>query len=258
MDTQLKIWLDKKLKTYNNIEFIESDPIAIPHLFTKKNDIELSGLYTALIAWGNRKSILKSAKELMKRMDNSPSDFIKNHQNKDLKCFKGFVHRTFNEFDAASLTEMLANVLKKYNSIEDIFCEPLQNSKSNNAFNSITHFRKKLLQHNHEKRFEKHIANPEKGSAAKRLNMFLRWMVRKDKNGVDFGIWNKNFSPSKLMIPLDVHSGRIAREIGLLNRTQNDRKAVEELTANLRIFDSKDPVKYDFAIFGSGIFEKQH
>lgn len=258
MDAQLKIWLDKKLETYNNKGFIESDPISIPHSFTKKEDIELSALYTALIAWGNRKSILKSAKELMKRMDNSPSDFIKNHQSTDLKCFKGFVHRTFNEFDAASLTEMLAHVLKKYNSIENLFCEGLKNTNSSNAFDSIIHFRRVLLEHNHEKRFEKHIANPQKASAAKRLNMFLRWMVRKDKSAVDFGIWNRNFSPSKLMIPLDVHSGRVARKIGLLNRKQNDRKAVEELTANLRFFDSKDPVKYDFAIFGSGISENQY
>lgn len=250
----LKIWLEEKAELYNQKSFIETDPISIPHLFTKTEDIEIAGLFAATIAWGNRKSIIKSAKNLMERMDMNPSDFVMNHSEKDLQTLNGFVHRTFNALDVATMCQMLKSVIQKHGNLKNIFCKPV--IEGGDAMNAIELFRSEMLIHEHEKRFEKHISSPAKGSAAKRLNMYLRWMVRKDNNGVDFGLWNDCFPMSKLMIPLDVHSGRTARKLGLLQRKQNDAKAVYELTEKLREFDVKDPAKYDFAIFGSGIFEK--
>lgn len=250
----LKIWLEEKIALYNRPSFIESDPISVPHMFSKPEDIEIAGLFTATIAWGNRKSIITSARNLMERMDMAPFSFIMNHSSADLKKLNGFVHRTFNSFDAATMIQMLQNIIHKYGSLKNIFCKPIQ--KGGNAMDSIEFFRTEMLHGEHENRFEKHISSPAKGSAAKRLNMYLRWMVRKDNNGVDFGLWNDCFPMHRLMIPLDVHSGRVARRLGLLERKQNDAKAVYELTESLRDFDPYDPVKYDFAIFGSGIFEK--
>lgn len=250
----LKIWLEEKTALYNRKSFIETDPISIPHLFSKPEDIEIAGFFAATIAWGNRKSIITSAHRLMKRMDMAPYDFVMNHMPGDLKNLDGFVHRTFNSFDAATMVLMLRKVIHKHRSLKNVFCNSTINR--GNAMDAIEFFRTEMLQNEHEKRFKKHISSPAKGSAAKRLNMFLRWMVRKDNIGVDFGLWNDEFPMSKLMIPLDVHSGRVARKLGLLQRKQNDAKAVYELTEKLREFDTKDPAKFDFAIFGSGIFDK--
>ncbi|PLW91792.1 MAG: TIGR02757 family protein [Marinilabiliales bacterium] len=250
---ELKIWLEEKTDLYNQKSFIETDPISVPHMFSKPEDIEIAGLLTATIAWGNRKSIITSAKRLMERMDMAPFGFIMNHSSADLKKLDGFVHRTFNSFDAATMMQMLQNIIHKHGSLKNVFCETIQNG--GNAMDSIEFFRTEMLHTEHENRFEKHISSPAKGSAAKRLNMYLRWMVRKDNNGVDFGLWNDCFPMSKLMIPLDIHSGRVARNLGLLDRNQNDAKAVRKVTEKLREFDPDDPIKYDFAIFGSGIFE---
>jgi len=250
----LKILLEEKVDLYNQSSFIESDPISIPHQFSKSEDIEIAGLFAATIAWGNRKSIITSAQRLMERMDMAPFDFVMNHSHAEIKKLDGFVHRTFNAYDAATFIQMLNAVIKKHGNLKNVFCKPV--SEGGNAMDAIDFFRSEMLIVEHEKRFEKHISSPIKGSAAKRLNMYLRWMVRKDSKGVDFGLWNDCFSMSKLMIPLDVHSGRVARKLKLLHRKQNDAKAVTELTENLSKFDPADPVKYDFAIFGSGIFEK--
>ncbi|HXK82473.1 MAG TPA: TIGR02757 family protein [Bacteroidales bacterium] len=243
----LKNFLEEKTDLYNRQDFIKDDPIQIPHSFSLKQDIEISGLLAATLAWGKRIIIINSSRKLMQLMDNQPYDFVMNHSYNDLKVFKNFKHRTYNSNDVIFFIKGLKSIYHEYNSLENAFA-------GNEPYVGIINFRTKMMQTAHEYRSEKHISNPAKGSAAKRLNMFLRWMVRKDKSNVDFGIWN-NYKPSQLYIPLDVHSGRVARELGLLKRKQNDKKAVEELTAKLRVFDSNDPVKYDYALFGLGVFE---
>ncbi len=244
--------LNQKIKQYNNIEFIESDPISIPHMFTKKEDIEISGFITSIISWGRRPAILKSARKLMALMDNAPYDFLMNSKDIEFKRFEGFVYRTFNSDDCIFLISALQNIYKRNNSLETI----ATNSFNNNGdiFSVIIALRDAILETPHLKRSEKHLGNPLTGSAAKRINMYLRWMIRQDDNGVDFGIW-KDISPAALMCPLDVHSGNVARKLGLLDRKQNDWKSVEELTSKLRTFDKEDPVKYDYALFGIGVFE---
>ncbi|MGV6846607.1 MAG: TIGR02757 family protein [Lutibacter sp.] len=249
---ELKEFLDEKVKTYNNPKFIESDPIQIPHLFTQKEDIEISGFLTATIAWGNRKSIIKNAKRMMEIMDFSPFDFIINHDATDLKSLPKFVHRTFNHSDLQYFLKTLQIIYKNYGGLEQIFAENATNFSTQTAITALNHL---FFSFPHEKRIEKHLANPEKGSAAKRINMFLRWMVRQDNNGVDFGIWTK-IKPSQLSCPLDVHSGNVARKLNLLTRKQNDAKALQELDYQLRLLDKKDPTQYDFALFGLGVFEK--
>lgn len=250
--TELKEFLDAKVIEYNNPKFIESDPIQVPHQFTLKEDIEISAFLTATIAWGNRKMIIKNALKMMDLMGNSPYDFIVNHKAYHLERFEGFVHRTFNEIDIKYFIQGLKSIYLNYNSLEFVFN---QYAKVDSMQYAIHHFKTLFFQIEHPKRTEKHISDPLKGSAAKRINMFLRWMVRNDNAGVDFGIWN-TISPSQLSCPLDVHSGTIARKLGLLNRKQNDAKALAELDANLRKLDPLDPVKYDFALFGLGVFEK--
>ena len=247
----LKSFLDEKYKQYNNPKFISSDPIQIPHSFTIKEDIEISGFLTSVISWGNRKVIIKNAKEIMSFLDNSPYDFILNHNEKDLKSINSFVHRTFNSLDLIYFISALKHIYNEHDGLEPIFTENCLNASTQN---SIHFFKKIFFKHPHDKRITKHIADPYKGSSAKRINMFLRWMVRKDNNGVDFGIW-KNIPTSYLSIPLDVHSGNVARKLGLLNRKQNDSKALIELDYQLRLLDSNDPVKYDYALFGLGVFE---
>lgn len=244
----LKELLDEKTEQYNRPDFIENDPIKIPHLFSKKEDIEIIGFLTSIIAWGKRASIIKNAHKLIDLLDNSPHDFIMNFQPKDLKRCEGFVHRTFNSTDLLYFLYSLQNIYRNHQGLEKVFeIEPTES-----AFNSINNFRKVFFEIEHPQRTGKHISNPLKNSSAKRLNMFLRWMVRKDTNGVDFGIWN-SLSPSQLFIPLDVHTGNVGRKLQLLKRKQDDWKAVEELTAVLKEFDPKDPVKYDFALFGMGV-----
>jgi uncharacterized protein (TIGR02757 family) len=250
--TELIDFLNSKVEQYNNPTFIESDPIQIPHLFSKKEDIEIAGFLTATIAWGNRKSIIKNAKSMMQILDNSPYDFIINHEESDLKGLLPFVHRTFNGYDFIQFVKSLQNIYKNHVGLENIFSK-FENLDS--LQKAIHEFKKIFFEIEHLSRTEKHISDPLKNSAAKRINMFLRWMVRNDHTGVDFGIW-KTLSPSSLSCPLDVHSGNTARKLGLLTRKQNDSKALFELDMNLRKLDALDPVKYDFALFGLGVFEK--
>lgn len=248
---KLKPFLEEKVNLYNQFKFIETDPISIPHKFQKKEDIEIAGFLIATIAWGNRKSILKNGEKLCEILQSEPHDFILNHTKKDLEACDGFVHRTFNAKDLKYFIKALKYIYNEHEGLESVF---YKYQHENSLQPAIHKFKSIFFQLDNEKRTEKHVSDPEKNSAAKRINMFLRWMVRQDAKGVDFGIW-KSISPSILSCPLDVHSGRIARELGLLERTQNDAKAVKELDTNLRILDSEDPVKFDFALFGLGAFE---
>ena len=248
--TELKEFLDFKAEEYNSPKFIDSDPIQLPHRYSKKVDIEIVGFIVSTIAWGNRKSIIKSGEKLLDIMQDNPFEFIKNYNDELSKDLK-FVHRTFNANDLDFFFRSLQNIYKN-GGLEKAF------QSHPTLFGSqgrITQFRQTFLETEHENRSQKHISNPEKNSAAKRINMFLRWMVRKDNKGVDFGIWNK-ISPSELSVPLDVHTANIARKLNLITRTQNDGKALEELMLHLREFDPIDPSKYDFALFGLGAFEK--
>jgi uncharacterized protein (TIGR02757 family) len=249
---ELKEFLDAKVAQYNHPHFLESDPIQIPHNFSSKEDIEISGFLTATIAWGNRKSIIKNASRMMQLFDNQPFEFISNHSESDLNHLKGFVHRTFNGIDLVYFVKSLKNIYTNHSGLEHVFSSHIEHDS---VQKSITAFKKVFFELPHQHRTTKHVSDPLKGSAAKRLNMFLRWMVRDASTGVDFGIW-KNINPSQLSCPLDVHSGNVARKLGLLNRTQNDAKALYELDSALRKLDPNDPVKYDFALFGLGVFEK--
>lgn len=247
---ELQSFLDFKTRQYESVEFITHDPIQIPHQFSKKEDIEIAAFLSATIAWGNRVSILKSAQKMIDMMGTSPHEFVLNHQEKDFKHLKGCVHRTFNEQDLMYFIKSLNNIYKNHGGLEKLF----SNSK-NDLQVRIHQFKKTFFELNHPSRTQKHISDPLKGSAAKRINMFLRWMVRSNDKGVDFGIW-ESIPTSALSVPLDVHTGKVARKLGLLNRKQNDAKALKELDFNLRKLDPIDPVKYDFALFGLGVFEK--
>lgn len=248
----LKEFLDEKVLEYNQPKFIESDPIQIAHQFSLKEDIEISGFLTSTIAWGNRKMIIRNANRMMELIENSPFDFVMNHSENDLKSFESFIHRTFNGIDFTYFIKALKNIYLNHGGLELVFS---QFTKDTNNKQTIHQFKKVFFETSHKQRTQKHVADPMKGSASKRINMYLRWMVRRDKSGVDFGLWNQ-IPMSKLSCPLDVHSGNVARKLGLLTRKQNDWKALEELDFNLRKLDSKDPVKYDFALFGLGVFEK--
>ncbi len=250
--SSLKELLDSRVEKYNHPGFIITDPVSIPHRFSNKNDIEIAGFLTALISWGNRKAILKSASQLIDLMGNEPGSFIFNASENEFKTLGRFVYRTFNGDDLLFLVFALRNLYRTMGGLEKVAIEYYR--KNNQIKDVIVGLRKELLETDHLLRSEKHLANPLKGSAAKRINMFLRWMVRRDDNGVDFGLWQQ-ISPASLMCPLDVHSGATARKLGLLTRKQNDWKAVEELTAGLRRLDASDPVKYDIALFGMGVFE---
>jgi uncharacterized protein (TIGR02757 family) len=251
--TELKNFLNFKSDLYNRPEFIDSDPVSIPHRFTKKEDIEISAFLTATIAWGYRPTIISNAGRLMSLMHETPHNFILNAQSKDLKSLQSFVHRTFQCDDLLYFISSLKNIYQNHQGLQNVFYEGYK--KNNSIKESINHFREIFFECEHLQRTTKHISSPEKNSSCKRINLFLRWMIRNDNMGVDFGIWN-NFSAADLYCPLDVHSGNISRKLDLLKRKQNDWKAVEELTNNLKQFDSEDPVKYDFALFGLGIFEK--
>lgn len=250
--TELKDFLDAKVLQYNSKKFLDSDPIQIPHRYSKKEDIEISAFLTATIAWGNRKSIINNADRMMGLLDHSPHDFIINHQKRDLDKLSGYVHRTFNDIDLIYFIESLRNVHENHGGLEKAFAK---NITSRSMHTAISGFKNIFFELPHQQRTTKHISDPIKGSAAKRINMFLRWMVRDNSTGVDFGIW-KSISPSLLSCPLDVHSGNVARKLDLLKRKQNDAKALSELDESLRQFDAIDPVKYDFALFGLGVFEK--
>lgn len=250
--SDLKEFLNEKVALYNNPKFIESDPIQIPHLFSKKEDIEIAGFLTATIAWGNRKMIIKNSQKLMELLEFSPHDFILNHQENDLIRFQNFVHRTFNSIDAVQFIKSLQHVYQNHNGLEKSLA--IKDNTANYR-TAISNFKELFFEIPHQQRTQKHISDPVKGSAAKRINMFLRWMVRNDNFGVDFGIW-KTHNPANISCPIDVHSGNVARKLGLLERKQNDWKAVIELDNNLRLLDKNDPSKYDFALFGLGVFEK--
>jgi len=250
--SELKDFLDAKVEQYNRPEFLDSDPIQIPHRFTKKEDIEISAFLTATIAWGNRKSIINNANRMMELLDNAPHDFVMNHQEADLDRLIGFVHRTFNDIDFNYFISSLKNMYHIHGGLENVFSE---NIVSDTMQPAISGFKKTFFELPYPSRTTKHVSDPLKGSAAKRINMFLRWMVRSNTTGVDFGIWN-TISPSVLSCPLDVHSGSVARKLKLLKRKQNDAKALAELDHSLRKLDAHDPVKYDFALFGLGVFEK--
>ena len=245
--SELKEYLDFKAQEYNTKLFIESDPIQLPHRFDRKEDVEIIAFLVSTIAWGKRQMIINSGERLIKIMDNNPYDFIMNYKsNLELQ----FVHRTFNAVDLDFFFRSLKHIYQT-GGLEAAFSK---HNDINGIKGRIVNFRNRFFETEHEKRSEKHISNPAKNSAAKRLNMFLRWMVRKDNCGVDFGLWN-SINQSELYIPLDVHTSNISRELGLLSRKQNDWKALEEIMKQLKKFDSKDPSKYDFALFGIGVFE---
>ena len=251
--SHIKEFLDEKVLQYNSISFISSDPVQIPHSFSKKEDIEIAGFLTATIAWGQRKSIILNAQRLMSMMPGGPHEFLINASDDDLKTFIIFVHRTFNGFDCIFFLKSLRNIYQNFGGLGSVFEESYLRNKD--VYSTLAEFRELFLSLPESGRTSRHVSNVNKGSAAKRLNMFLRWMIRKDNHGVDFGLWEK-IPMSALYIPLDLHSGNSARKLGLLKRKQNDWKAVEELTGILREFDSEDPVKYDYALFGLGVFEK--
>lgn len=247
---ELKQFLDSKVLEFNTIDFIEPDPISIPHRFSLKEDIEIASFLASSIAWGNRKMIVKNGHRMMDALGNSPYDFVMSHNEEDLSRLDGFVHRTFNAQDFKYFMIALRHIYTNYGGLEPIFNKYQTETSLQPAIQELNRI---FFEIEHPSRTRKHVANPLKGSAAKRINMSLRWLCRKDTTGVDFGIWN--ISPSKLSCPLDVHSGNVARKLGLLARKQNDNKALDELDRSLRDLDPIDPVKYDFALFGLGIFE---
>ncbi len=251
--SELKSFLEEKYDLYNRETFIETDPIQIPKTFSKKEDIEIAAFLTSTIAWGQRPTIIKNANKLMDWMDQTPHDFIMNAEESDLDVFSEFKHRTFNGEDASFFIKSLQNIYKNHGGLETVFSKPTKSG--GDAKDAIANFREIFFSIDHPQRTEKHVSNVLKKSSAKRLNMFLRWMVRKDKRSVDFGIWN-SLTPADLYLPLDVHTGRVGRKLGLLKRKQDDWPAVNEITYSLCQLDLNDPVKYDFALFGLGIFEK--
>ncbi len=244
----LKDLLDSKFLQYNSSDFISQDPIAIPHSFSKKEDVEIAAFLVSVFAWGQRKTIVNNGFKLMDLMDGSPHDFIISHHSSDLKRFKKFVHRTFNGDDCIFFLQRLQEIYKNEKGLEVFFASCYKGDMQQ----AISDFKKKFFETKHLARTEKHLPDPITGSSAKRFNMFLRWMVRNDGRGVDFGIW-KMLDPSQLYCPLDVHTGNVARKLGLIKRTPNDWQALEELMNHLRKFDAKDPVKYDFSLFGLGV-----
>ncbi len=250
---QLANYLNIKYAEYNTTKFIKHDPISIPHLFSKKQDIEIAGFFAAMFAWGNRTTIIQKSKELMELMDNSPHSFCLHHSPVELKKLSHFKHRTFNTTDLLYFIEFFKFHYTKHKSLETAFT-----MHGNTAQQMLTGFHHYFFSLEHiPERTRKHIATPEKKSSCKRLNMYLRWMVRQDKKGVDFGIW-KNISPAELICPIDVHVARVAKRLNILTRKQTDWETALELTSFLRTLDKKDPVKYDFALFGLGVMEKLH
>lgn len=250
----LKDYLDEQVEKYNNIDFIEADPISIPHQFDKKQDIEIIGLWTAILAWGQRTTIINSGNRLVNLMGGTPHDFILNHTEKDREAFLDFKHRTFQPTDTLWFLEFFQQYYRKNDSLENAFSRHMS-SEDTTVENALRGFHDLFFaDENAPHRTRKHIATPARKSSCKRLNMYLRWMVRQDKKGVDFGLW-KEIKPAQLLMPLDVHVDRVARRFGLLHRKQTDWLSVLELTDNLRKFDAEDPVKYDFALFGAGVLE---
>jgi len=245
-------FLEEKYHQYNTKAFIDSDPIQIPHQYNRTQDIEIAAFLTAAISWGRRSQIIKKAEEFLAFLDHQPYDFVKEASHDDIKRMRRFLYRTFQGVDAEYFISALQNIYQNHGGLRRVFEDGFRHKKS--IFEVLIHFRMLFFSPDAPERTLKHIADVAKGASAKRLNLFLRWMVRADPSGIDFGIW-KGIPASSLMIPLDIHTGTVARKLGLLTRKQNDWNAVEELTSRLRAFDSKDPVKYDYALFGLGIFE---
>lgn len=254
---EIKKILDQKVKQYNSIDFIEKDPICIPHQFKKQQDIEIAAFFASIFAWGNRTTIINKSNALLKIMDNAPYDFCMQHQPKDLKKIMGFVHRTFNDTDALYCIEFFKYHYSHHPSLETAFFENQFAGKAIfSVEDALIHFQRYFMSlEEAPQRTQKHISSPTSGSTCKRLNMFLRWMIRKDKLGVDFGIWDA-IAPAALIIPIDVHVARVSRALGILKRPQTDWKAALELTQYCRTLDRNDPVKYDFALFSLGVMEK--
>ena len=250
--SELKDFLDNKVNSYNHPSFIKNDPISIPHQFSKLQDIEIMGFWTSMLAWGQRKTIINKASELVQLMDGAPYDFIVNHKEKDRGRFLNFKHRTFQSIDTLYFLEFFQSFYQKNDSLETAFSQFLI-TNDEHIENALKGFHELFFAlPNAPKRTRKHVATPIRKSTCKRLNMFLRWMVRQDDKGVDFGIW-KSIRPAQLLMPLDVHVDKVARKLNLLDRKQTDWFTVLELTEKLRQFDEKDPVKYDYALFGLGV-----
>lgn len=250
----LQEYLNERADTFNQPDFIAADPISLPHRFTKLQDIEIIGLWVAILSWGQRKTIINSGNRLIELMDGAPHDFILNHLEKDRARFLDFKHRTFQPTDTLWFLEFFQQYYKNNKSLETAFAQHL-NAEDQTVENALRGFHDLFFaDENAPHRTKKHIATPARKSSCKRINMFLRWMVRQDDKGVDFGLWQQ-IKPSQLLMPLDVHVDRIARRLGLLTRKQTDWLSVLELTENLRKYDANDPVKYDFALFGIGVLE---
>jgi uncharacterized protein (TIGR02757 family) len=254
---ELQSFLDLKVREYNQPGFIANDPVCIPHQYHLKQDIEIAAFFAAILAWGQRKTIINKCNELFKRMDNAPYQFMLQHEDKHLKRLLGFKHRTFNDTDLLYFVEFFKQHYRQFNSLEDAFLpDPSADSGTFNGEQALNHFRTYFFSlPDFPHRTKKHISSPMQKSTCKRLNMFLRWMVRRDKCGVDFGLWRK-IKPAALICPCDVHVDRVARILGLISRKQTDWLTAVELTARLREFDAEDPVKYDFALFGLGVEAK--
>jgi hypothetical protein len=247
---ELKEFLDEKVNQFNTVAFIEPDPVSVPHRYSLKEDIEIASFMASSIAWGNRKMITKNGHRMMDLLGNSPYDFVMSHQEHQLELLDAFVHRTFNGEDFKYFIKALKHIYTNHDGLESIFIKYQTDDSLQPAIHALHQI---FFEIEHPQRTRKHVADPMKGSVAKRINMNLRWLCRKDNKGVDLGIWD--ISPAKLSCPLDVHSGNVARKLGLLNRKNNDLKALDELDKSLRELDPIDPVKYDFALFGLGIFE---
>lgn len=252
--SDLKEFLDEKVSVFNRPDFIVHDPVSIPHLFSIKQDIEIAGFFAAVLAWGQRATIIRKCQELMAWMDNDPHNFILHHNERDLKPFEEFRHRTFNGTDALYFIEALRFLYRKHPSLEDAFITHPAEETVEGGLIRFQHIF--FSMENHPHRTRKHLPTPERKSTCKRINMYLRWMVRQDNCGVDFGIWRR-ISPAQLLCPCDLHVDRVARRLKLIKRKQTDWLTVLELTENLRKLDPTDPVKYDFALFGMGVGEKK-
>ncbi|WP_212001316.1 TIGR02757 family protein [Chitinophaga sp. HK235] len=251
---QLRDFLNAKAAYYNHPDFIANDPICIPHRFSELQDIEIAGLFAAILAWGNRTSIINKCTELMRHMDNAPYDYIRHHEPRERMKLMAFCHRTFNGLDLMYFVEFLQHYYTNITSLEFAFSGHLS-PQDDNIEKALIGFHKMFFSLEHPTRTEKHISTPAKHSACKRLNMYLRWMVRKDENGVDFGLW-QNISPSQLICPMDVHVSRVAARLGLISDAKSDWKTAVALTHELKKLDPEDPAKFDFALFGLGVIEK--
>lgn len=253
----LKDFLDLQVDRFNEPGFIKDDPIQIPHQFDLLQDIEITGFWVSILAWGQRKTIINKSIELIDLMGGKPYDFIMNHSEKDRQRFLSFKHRTFQATDTLYFLDFLQRFYREHDSLETAFSQFMKLDDLTTE-KALIGFHNLFFNHpNAPQRTRKHIATPARKSSCKRLNMFLRWMVRKDNKGVDFGLWDR-IRPEQLIMPLDVHVERVGRQLGLLERKQRDWKAATELTNKLKEFDAKDPVKYDFALFGMGVMEKQN